>query len=292
MILSLSPSLFFITMKNIITLFFVLLAATSHAQITLEHTYNNSFDPGSRSIHLVTVDSGLCKYVVFNGKDSILIYNLDHSIDRKIIIPNIDTSASHTLHYLSKKLFDLNDQYEYIVAEASSVKKVRILSENGAILYSCDTCTIHNPFNPYIYSKDIEIESIITTEEGSKLLIDRWNTTNVDVYSLPGKLPGCSTTKASIEIPSIISSNSGFTTSAYPNPSNGKVRIEYKLPNGVSTGEIVIADALGNEVKRYRVGNVFSDILIEKSDLASGSYFYKLVTDKGESEAKKLVVIR
>lgn len=55
---------------------------------------------------------------------------------------------------------------------------------------------------------------------------------------------------------------------------------------------LVITSSDGTEVKRYRVGNIFNDLLIEKSDLASGTYFYKLVTGKGESEAKRLVVLR
>ena len=70
------------------------------------------------------------------------------------------------------------------------------------------------------------------------------------------------------------------------------MRIEYTLPDGVQTGKLIITDLQGNEVKRYRVGTAFNDILISKSDLASGSYFYKIITEKGESNAKRLVVLK
>jgi hypothetical protein len=90
------------------------------------------------------------------------------------------------------------------------------------------------------------------------------------------------------ESPSII--GSGQTGTAYPNPSNDRIRVEYILPEGVVTGEIIITDASGNEMKRYAVGNTFSNLLIERSELRSGIYFYKLVTSQGESNAKKLVV--
>jgi hypothetical protein len=135
--------------------------------------------------------------------------------------------------------------------------------------------------------------SIIGTERGVKMLVEHFGTKGelyITIHGLPGKLPG-GTERSGVNSPTIISGNS-LPTSAYPNPSNGQMRIEYKLPEGVTTGEIVITSADGIEVKRYRVGNIFNDLLIGKSDLASGTYLYKLVTDKGESEVKKLVVLR
>ncbi|MEP7235364.1 MAG: T9SS type A sorting domain-containing protein, partial [Ignavibacteriota bacterium] len=132
-------------------------------------------------------------------------------------------------------------------------------------------------------------QSVINTQFGTKLiLLDSLN--QAAVFSLPGKLPG-STTKSSVDPPSIVSGNP-LPTSAYPNPSNGQMRISYKLPLGVTTGELVIYTADGVEVKRLKVGEGFNDILVTKSDLSSGSYFYKLVTEKGDSEAKKLIILK
>src|SRR5207237_7184374 len=124
----------------------------------------------------------------------------------------------------------------------------------------------------------------ISTNNGVKIMIDYYRNSipfQTSIYSLPGKLPG-STAKSGVNSPTIITGSS-LPPSAYPNPSNGQIRIEYKLPEGVPTGEIVISDIEGKEIKKYQVGNIFNDILIEKSDLASGSYFYKLVTEKGDS---------
>jgi hypothetical protein len=76
---------------------------------------------------------------------------------------------------------------------------------------------------------------------------------------------------------------------AYPNPSSGRVRIAYDLPNGITSGEIVLTTSDGREVKRYHVTSAFNDLLIEEGDLPNGSYFYKLVTDRGESPARRIV---
>ena len=81
-------------------------------------------------------------------------------------------------------------------------------------------------------------------------------------------------------------------TFAYPNPSSGQVRITYELPAGVQRGQIILLTEDGREVKRYQVTNAFNDLLIEESDLPNGSYFYKLVTDKGESQAKRIVRLK
>jgi hypothetical protein len=94
------------------------------------------------------------------------------------------------------------------------------------------------------------------------------------------------------EVSSSIVKENIIVSSAYPNPSNGQIRIEYTLPDGVATGEIAITNLEGIEVRKYQVGNIFNDILFERSDLPSGTYFYKLVTGKGESEMKKIIVTK
>gem|GEM_PF-3538982 len=80
--------------------------------------------------------------------------------------------------------------------------------------------------------------------------------------------------------------------SAYPNPSSGRVRIAYQLPPGVSFGEVILTQEDGTEMKRYRVTSAFSDLLIDGGDLPSGAYFYKLVTEKGGSPVRRIVIMK
>src|SRR2546429_329520 len=93
-----------------------------------------------------------------------------------------------------------------------------------------------------------------------------------------------------LRINSSASATDGFVSSvAYPNPSQSRVRIAYELPSGVTSGEIVLTASDGREVKRYHITNAFSDLLLEEGDLPSGSYFYNVVTARGESAAQRIV---
>jgi hypothetical protein len=245
----------------------------------------------------VQVDSGVSRYVFYNGYDSVLIYNLDHSLDRVIQLPiKLNDSSSNHLDQISRRLFDPDDGYECLITTTRGQKySITIYRENGEIIFGCVSCQLtENSMGNFGMNAATGYPTAITnTEHGAKMMVDYYNGYYVFqtvIFSLPGKVPG-GAVRLGVESPSVVSGNT-FPTSAYPNPSNGQMRVSYKLPLGESTGELVIMNTEGVEVKRYRVGYGFNDILIEKSDLPSGSYFYKLVTDKGESETQKLIILK
>jgi hypothetical protein len=265
-------------MKYFIALLFVLIASVSYGQINLEHIYPPVNNPGNSiydNVSLREVDSGVWKYIVYNGWDSLYLFNLDHSFDHWIIIKDSALTSHWDLQisYFSKKLFDLDDKYEYMIGSGSVI---RVYKEDGTLIFGCEQC----------FPKDL-----VNTPEGVKMLIGYDYYGKTAVFSLPGRLPSGNAIRSGVNPSSIISTNS-LPTSVYPNPSTGQVHIAYTLPEGVSSGEIIITDIKGVEIKRYKVRNFFSDILIQNSDLPSGSYFYKVVTEKGESEAKKIVIIK
>jgi type IX secretion system substrate protein len=78
----------------------------------------------------------------------------------------------------------------------------------------------------------------------------------------------------------------------YPNPSNGNTTIEFNLPQGVNTGQLVIYNMQGVELKRYTVDNTFHTLLLNNSEFHAGTYFYQLQTASGASGAKKMIVIK
>ncbi len=296
-------------MKTVLTLLLILSASSLFAQITLEHQYRpNAYN----LVHeIVTVDSNTQKIIdlrrVLTGdsahtdppRDTIIIYNIDHTLDRVIPIPPIPNINGNKVSYITKHLFNLDDNYEYLVWGGklnSFVPYVKVFDESGTEIFSCDSCLPnHENLSSGAFILEMNASFIVNTSNGPKLTIQNFATGKLEVYSLPGKFPNCCYSTANLSVtdaPSIITSGNSFPTFAYPNPTNGKVRVEYKLPIGVTSGEIVITSSGGNEVKRYRVTDTFNDILIEQTDLASGSYFYRLVTEKGESEAKRLVVTR
>jgi hypothetical protein len=266
------------------------MSIASHAQVTLEHTYTPL---GGNQMDLSLVDKDDWKYILFNEHDSIIIYDMNHVLEKIIIVPVINPLPNFCiLHFLTKKLFNTDDVYEYMIVGFVSPQGrndlIRIFNEKGDLIFSCDSCMP----NKYLYAPRYvdQLQSIYNTPHGAKLIIYYQNSGNREVYTLQGQLP--SITKSNVNLPPTIISCNPISTSAYPNPSDGNIHIEYKLPDGVTSGELIVTTIEGIEVKRYKVGNMFNDILIEKSDLLSGSYFYKLITSKGESEIKRLVVLK
>jgi hypothetical protein len=284
-------------MKYFIIVFLLFFGVSAHAQITLEHTYNGDNSPvNSGGLGLVEVDSGIWKYVQLDVKvgsdttESILIFNLDHSLDKVISVPNFANQFSFIfLLTISKNLFDLDGTYDYALSYSFHEEDMRIFKEDGTLLFACDSCNLTADYAPTYETPS----SIISTDSGLKMIIRKLVDTAqyYKVYSLPGKLPNRAS-KTAVVTPSIAYNGSLFPSSAYPNPSNGQVRIAYELPSGVSSGDLILTTDDGREVKRYHVTSAFSDLLIETSDLPSGSYFYKLVTEKGESQAQRIVMTK
>jgi hypothetical protein len=279
-------------MKYFIIVFLLFFAPSAHAQITLEHIYSNT-----NTFGLVEVDSGDWKYINFNQKDSIKLFNLDHSIDRVILVPVLPTGATWNLAVIARQLFNIDSEYSYLLTASGGQKgHVRIFKEDGSTIFACDSCDfgLEANDNPdWVFAGGYSL-SILNTSNGSKMFITSFiNPASLlfEVYSLPGKLPSCQSTLAGVNPPTSYI-DPAFPTSAYPNPSNGQVRIAYTLPSGVSSGDLILTTEDGREVKRYHVTSAFSDLLIEASDLPSGSYFYKLVTEKGESVAQRIVMMK
>jgi hypothetical protein len=137
------------------------------------------------------------------------------------------------------------------------------------------------------------VSAFVVTDSGTKMMITKFRlgSQTREIYSLPGKLPSCQSILADVT-PSTAYVDPSIPTSAYPNPSSGRVRIAYQLPAGVSSGEVILTREDGTEVKRYRVTSAFSDLLIDAADLPSGAYFYKLITEKGESPVQRIVMTK
>jgi len=79
---------------------------------------------------------------------------------------------------------------------------------------------------------------------------------------------------------------------AYPNPTANTTTIPYTLPQGTNQGELVFYNVQGIEVKRFKVDNTFSTLLISTTDIPSGTYYYQLLINGNASAAKKMVVVK
>jgi hypothetical protein len=267
-------------MKTFIAIFLFFTAVPLRAQVTLEHKY-----PNSRSFGLVLVDSAEWKYVDFHGAQ-IAFYNLDHSLDRVDTIQLPHTRISGLIR-VARNLFSRDSSLDLLLDasdSSSNIVGLRLLHQDGSLLLKCDTCSVATGYSNFA---DIAPSFITSTSSGVKLTVVKYQDNSMEVYSLPGRIPG-SSQMLSVN-PNSQSSWPQLESAAYPNPSTGHVRIAYDLPSGVQSGEIVLTKSDGREFKRYHITNAFNDLLIEEGDLPSGSYFYKVVTSRGESAAQRIV---
>ncbi|OFX47283.1 MAG: hypothetical protein A2046_16410 [Bacteroidetes bacterium GWA2_30_7] len=79
------------------------------------------------------------------------------------------------------------------------------------------------------------------------------------VFSLPGTL----NTAIAEANGQLIQAQENRFGNLYPNPSNGKVTLQYQLPKGEQSGEIVLYNLQGAEVKRYKVDNTSFTFLLK-----------------------------
>ncbi len=78
----------------------------------------------------------------------------------------------------------------------------------------------------------------------------------------------------------------------YPNPSSSLIYLNYNLPEGMNTAEMVITNLSGQVVKTCNVGNTFNHILLDTKQYAPGEYFYYINTDNYKSATGKFIISR
>lgn len=255
-----------------------MIVAFGRAQITLE----NSYPSNHQYFNMYVVNLGVSgyKYYSVDPNNKILrIYNLNHSLWKSINIL-VPTGYNFGIYNISETLFNTDNSVE--VAYCTHTISMnpftinyegRVMSETGSLIKVIPNCASMQVYN--------------TGSNGFKLFatidsVGKTSVKNVEVYSLVGSLPSALTVN---EI-----SQDEITSSLYPNPSSERVRIDYELPSGTSTGEVILCDLNGAELKRYQVDRSFSSLDLNNQDLPSGTYFYKINAGSSSSTMKMVVI--
>jgi hypothetical protein len=267
---------------------FICIDKNAKAQITLEHTYVGAFG----QVYIVDIETYGQKYCWRDwAAGYVRLYNLDHSVFRAMPLPVVPFTVMYqrAILYVTKDLFSCSDDYiEYMYSYMDSTilpyrNSTRIVNELGNVIMAADS------FAPLVAANVPQTQvPIYNTPLGTKMILSGGaNSTSNDarVYSLCGILT------TSIE-PVNFSSEDISTLSAFPNPSSNQTTIEYQFPPGITSGEIILYDMNGVEVKRYKVDSMFSNILLDNSSLKSGTYFYQLAASGNIIGTKKMVVIK
>jgi len=277
-------------MKKLLLIAIIAFSLNAKAQITIEQIYDSASNFVLFSeLKIVNLEVSGFKYVKINnlGK-TIDFYNLNHSFAKSISFASFPQNTNNITQilYLSENLFNTDSKIEFMYIyyqDNPAVVSTLVYNEDGSLIFQADSmsplCTIHVPQQQF---------PIYNTPQGTKMILSNQSTGQAKVYGLPGTL---STAIAEANGQLIQAQESRFSN-LYPNPSNGKVTLQYQLPKGEQMGELILYNIQGAEVKRYKVDNSFNDILIDNSQLQAGTYFYQLQTSKGAVGTKKMVIIK
>ncbi|MBI3503140.1 MAG: T9SS type A sorting domain-containing protein [Bacteroidetes bacterium] len=283
-------------MKKIIYIILLAYSINANAQIALEHSYDtaSTFKSGSPALsdqlELVHFEVSGDRYVKINRHgEKISIYDLNHVLLKTIDLSGFPGSPNLYILYLSESLFDTDPGIEFMyTSDQTSTPPyiyTGIYNDDGTLIFS-DTAIaeilINFPSQQY---------PIYNTTQGTKMILSYKGSTlssfKAKVFSLPGTL------SAGIqEGNAALMQAQGAISNLYPNPSTGKVTLQYELPKGEREGEIILYNTQGAEVKRYKVDDTFKDLLLDNTQLPAGTYFYQLQTSKGSVGTKKMVVIK
>lgn len=262
------------------------------AQITLEQTYDSTgyyYDGGNSArksqLFMVTLESSGQKYVdIDRNNRQIRFYNLNHSIYKTISLSSLPVGwQTSDIIYISEHLFASDDKIEfmYIVNDGPNPSMTLIVNEDGIVLLQVDSAA------PYVRANiRQQQEPIYNTQNGTKMILSHYNQSAL-VYGLEGTL---SATKKDLNKHKI--NNNTGDIHLYPNPSINRIRVHYKLPQGINDGEIVFYNINGSEVKRFKIDRTFDHLLISTAELSAGTYYYNLQTSKGLSAGKKMIKIK
>jgi hypothetical protein len=289
-------------MKNYILVVAFLIGACTNgtAQMALSHHFAKPWGTEIQIVNLAL--SGKKIMTVFNTNsinqpDTLYFYNMDYSFWKSIPCPGIpgyrgnfnifhDLGQDVGIFYPSETLYNLDTFLEVgIMYLSASGGKFYVINEAGTLADSI-VGLVQNFYPFRVYKVDtlgIGLQAVVSTLTG------------VSVYDMPGYLP-CEACDYSlsygIALNTLNQSRNGFPTMPSPNPSSNQVKITFKLPDGISKGELILYSSSGQKIKSYAVDNRFGYIMLDNTALPSGLYYYNIVTNGQISETQKLVLVK
>lgn len=96
-----------------------------------------------------------------------------------------------------------------------------------------------------------------------------------------------------IDVPTITHKGVDCKLSAYPNPYTSTTNIDYDFSavKDFNTASIVVYDMMGKAVKTLNLKGNQGTVILDRTNLGSGVYFYSLVVDGARLKTEKLVVM-
>ncbi len=245
-----------------------------NAQITLE-----KINPGL----IYEVAKNDFMYTYWDQANNTLdLHHFDHSHYKTVTLPSGSNEIIYNIGYITRGLFDCdssNIEMMLLVQDTSTTSVLKqsivILREDGTVVWQKDSATIGTTLSATGLRT-----SIFNTPQGAKMYLYNAGKARGELYSLCGTNP----------MSDQFVSNTSSDVNAFPNPARQFVTLRYQFPDGISKGSLIVTDATGMTVREFNINQNFDSILMDTSDLPTGTYFYTVHTYAG-STTKKLIKI-
>ena len=96
--------------------------------------------------------------------------------------------------------------------------------------------------------------------------------------------------KATTESGNFDENASAYFSSAYPNPANNEVSIDYEINDPETAARFVIYNLLGKIVIEAEISDLSGSLSLNTSDLNEGIYFYSLLIRNDPTRTQKLII--
>jgi hypothetical protein len=262
--------------KLLITATLAFIATLTFGQLTLDQTYNYSTS-------IVKLESQGYKYYLMDvPNERCQIYNMDHTLFKTINCNIPNGYYLSDIKYVSENLFNNDSQieivytyYKYVTTTNSYYYSygTRIGNENGTILQPIDNAG----FVQVNKTGDTEYKLFAYCYDYSVYPEKVWT----NIYNLPGSL------YSSV---AISENNSDLLLKSYPNPAVDIVKVEYQLPEHVSTGNLYLFDSHGQAVNNYIIDRHSDHLALNVTGLSKGIYHFFIEYGNNRSESKKIIV--
>lgn len=282
-------------------LFFLLIALVGLNSVTAQITQVSAVDVGDldNSGFLELEDEGKKYYYVDSDDMTFVLYNADHSVFKTIQIPlDLYDDTTHDLESVlfpfctSKYVFNSDDNIEYLLSVWTYPKSggdglvsTYIINEEGTILFEKAG---EEP--AYTGGSLTQFPGWITnTDNGTFMLFQDIEDTQLITYSVPGSIPCYECNPGTPTAPETIAAQN-YDLKSFPNPADEQITISYEIPEGSKKADLLIYNMNGVLIKSYEVDGVFNNLVVQTSEFVSGTYLYQLKADDFVSPAEKFVV--
>jgi hypothetical protein len=192
------------------------------------------------------------------------VYSLDHNLLK--MIPLTPDSASYfpTMH-LSKTLFNDDSKFELLYDfQANNTTGVKVVNEDGTELFSEPMA-----WDPLLCNTDQRAKMLLTYPYGPRI---------VKVFSLYG------------QVLKIDENGKSSDSHLFPNPSTGKINVEYDIPDGEHNLVLTVYSLNGSLIDQVNVSSFNKQIQYNASLLQPGIYLYRIHNNSFSTTTKKFVV--